>query len=141
MSDKLLTLTEGNARAAYKNASKSKREWMKDMFPEFNFERSLVERIETYADACHELGLNPLTISDFAYLPKMDQESSYAYHQLTIIARVLNEGWEPDYSNENEYKYYPYFVWDKNPAGGSGFSFIAYYYDYSLSDVGAPPRF
>ena len=137
MTDKRLTLTESNARSAYQKASKSKKEWMREMYPDFNFERGLLERIETYVDACNELGFNPLTISDFSSLPEMDRESSYAYHQLTIIARVLNEGWEPDYSNENEYKYYPYFVWDNKAAGGSGFSCFDRYFGRSYSHVGS----
>lgn len=134
---KTLTLTAANAQKAYNKADSSTKKWMKDLYPDHDFNQKLIDRIETYADACQDLGINPLTISDFSYLPERDRESSYAYHQLTIIARVLNEGWEPDYSDSNQYKYYPYFVWNDSASGGSGFSFCDYYYGRDFSKVGS----
>jgi hypothetical protein len=132
-----LNLLPVNAQKAYNKADAGGKRLMKDLYPEYNFERKLADRIESYADACAEVGITPLTMSDFSALPETDRESSYAYHQLTIIARALNEGWVPDYSDGNQYKYYPYFVWDNKAAGGSGFSFYRYCYDVSFSDVGA----
>jgi hypothetical protein len=136
MEQKTLKLTAANAQKAYNKADAATKKWMKDLYPDHNFDQKLIDRIETYADACFELGITPLTISDFAALPERDQESSYAYHQLSIIARVLNEGWEPDYS-DSQYKYYPCFVWNDSAAGGAGFSFRDFFFDYSRSGVGA----
>ena len=42
-----------------------------------------------------------------------------AYRKLKTIAEALNEGWRPDWANSNEYKYWPWFVY--NPAA-AGFS-------------------
>lgn len=33
-----------------------------------------------------------------------------AYNKLLIISNVLNEGWEADFINHSQYKYYPYFT-------------------------------
>jgi len=47
-----------------------------------------------------------------------------AYRQVKMIVEALNEGWTPDWSNQNQYKYYPWFV--MGSPSGSGFSFDDY---------------
>lgn len=136
MADKLLTLTETNARAAYQKASKSKKEWMKEMYPDFNFEGSIMDRVKSYEDACREEGITPLTIDDFAHLPKQDRNYHFCDHKYTVIRRVLNEGWIWKIGTNG---YYPIF--NRGAAGGSGFSFSGYYGDYSFSSVGARRTF
>lgn len=42
-------------------------------------------------------------------LPEKDRKSIIAFYKLTIIIRALNEGWEPDWSNWDEWKYYNWF--------------------------------
>jgi hypothetical protein len=34
-----------------------------------------------------------------------------AYYKLRIICAALNEGWKPDYADENQYKYYPWIFY------------------------------
>jgi hypothetical protein len=101
------------------------------------FSAKIQNLVTSYADACNLVGIQPLTISDFSYVPEEDQEATYAYHQITIIARALNQGWKPDYSNGNETKYYPYFIWSDSAAGGPGFSYDDFRFDNSCSFVGA----
>ena len=36
-------------------------------------------------------------------------QKEIAFRLLKMLAKSLNEGWEPDYENENENKYYPRF--------------------------------
>mgnify|MGYP001591419991 CR=1 FL=1 len=48
-----------------------------------------------------------------------------AHELLIIIISVLNEGWVPDYTNTNEWKYNPIFILEN---GGSGFVFSNTYY-------------
>jgi hypothetical protein len=74
--------------------------------------------------------LQPVTIENFSFLAECDRESALAHHQMTIIARVLNEDWTPDWDNGNEYKYYPYFIW-----GGSGLGFSFHDHGYVLSST------
>jgi len=137
MEAQVLTLTPANAQKAYNKADASTKKWMKDLYPDFDFDVKLIDRINSYQDACQELNIIPLTLSDFAAIPEKHRESTYAYHQLTTIAEVLNEGWEPDYSDGNQYKYYPYFIWNEEAAGGPGFSYFVYACAYSRSSVGA----
>ena len=61
-----------------------------------------------------------------------DQADEIAYKEIKTFARVLNEGWEPDYRNSDEGKYYPYFDMS------SGFSFnYGFYYSSTNSYTAA----
>ena len=127
-----------NAIKAYKRADESGKRLLTDLFGEDTLKLDVKARVGSYLDACQEIGMKPLTINDFSFLPPRDRESAFAYHQLTIIAVALNEGWEPDWSNNSQYKYYPWFEYKKGLAGGgSGFSFDVYVYDVSTSTVGS----
>lgn len=50
-----------------------------------------------------------------------------AYNRLCTIAQAWNkaDGFEPDFSNTSQYKYFPWFVYDN---GAAGFVFAATYY-------------
>ena len=67
-------------------------------------EKPITERIKTYEDACNEMGIpiSPPRISDMT-------DDELAYYKLKVITKVLNEGWKPDWRNNNERKYFPYF--------------------------------
>lgn len=80
-------------------------------------DKPITDRIKTYEDACNDQDIKPLDLSHFSFLPKSDQKSSFAHHQLIIIAKALNEGHIFNWSNSSEYKYYPYFK-----MAGFGFS-------------------
>lgn len=72
----------------------------------------VTERIKTYEDACRELDI-PLMPERCEHMT----EDEMAYYSLKVIAKALNEGWEPDW-NSSESKWYPWFeVTGTNPAG------------------------
>jgi len=66
-----------------------------------------MDRIKTFEDACAELELYPEEV--LAGFMKTASTDEIAYRKLRIIAEALNEGWKPDWSNSDEYKYYPWF--------------------------------
>lgn len=72
----------------------------------------VTERIKTYEDACRELDI-PLAPERCKGMTK----DELAYYSLKVIAKALNEGWEPDWTNSNEYKYWPWFVYNQHSAG------------------------
>ncbi len=74
----------------------------------------------------------PMTFEDACVMLKLDSKKEIpeslpdhvkAYMQLCIITKALNEGWVPDWTDSNEYKYYPWFDLSK---GVSGFSYGGY---------------
>ena len=67
---------------------------------------------KAFLKACEELGLNPANLPIVDALPEKDQRSIIAYYKLTIIIRAMNEGWEPDFSDHNQRKYWNYLWMD-----------------------------
>lgn len=63
---------------------------------------------KAFIQACKELGINPNNLPIVDSLPEKDQKSIIAYYKLTIIIRALNEGWEADFSDHNQRKYWNY---------------------------------
>lgn len=76
----------------------------------------ICERVKSYADACHVLGISdneaPEVIADGGLM----RPDEIARRKLETITAALNEGWKPDWNNTDEYKYYPWFY--INPGKG-----------------------
>ena len=90
--------------------------------------------IKTFEDACKTLGINPDSVPDLSALPESDNKAMTAFYKLRIIAQALNEGWQPNWSNNREYKWQPWF--DEKKAG-SGLSFHGADYWDTLTIVGS----
>lgn len=73
----------------------------------------ITDKIKSFENACKHLGLNPNDLPVVDMLPEKDRKSIIAFYKLTIIIRALNEGWEPDWSNWDEWKYYNRFYVEK----------------------------
>jgi hypothetical protein len=82
---------------------------------------SITEKVKTFEDACAVLGLDPKNLPAVDNLPEKDRRSIIAYYRLTVIIRALNEGWEPDFSNWNEWKYWNWFYIESDGAN-AGFA-------------------
>ncbi len=101
---------------AYRNGSESSRETLQILFGKDLFNQKITEQVKTFEDA--------LAITGEDWCPPQGMTSDeLAYRKLKIIAKALNEGWTPDWSNRNEYKY---TVWaeikaTKEQPGGVGF--------------------
>ena len=81
-------------------------------------EKSSIDKIKTFADACIECGTTEKEFND--KLP----EQSLAVHiismmKLEIIVKAFNGEWVPDWEDSNEYKYYPYFKMSPFGFGGA----------------------
>lgn len=97
---------------AYREAEQSQKEFMKQLFGADTFASSVMERVKTFQDAVKELGDDNPFVEQYNMLysefgAAMDADI-IAYLKLRIIAAALNEGWEPQFT-EDEYRYYPYF--------------------------------
>ena len=82
------------------------------------------ERIKTFEDACAALG-NHALVNQYRCIaeeqnPPMDGTATdlIAYLKLRIITAALNEGWEPQFT-EDEDRWYPWFVlWTEDELSG-----------------------
>lgn len=98
--------------------------------------KEITERIKSIDDAIAELGEHDNEVIQLRKLEGIKIANHILNNQLAvIIAKALNEGWEPDWGDNNEYKYYPWF--NMGGSSGSGFSFFDYVYVYSGSAVGS----
>lgn len=98
----------------------------------------ITDKIKSFEDACKHLGLNPNDLPVVDMLPEKDRKSIIAYYKLTIITRALNEGWEPDFSNWDEYKYYNWFYVEENKDQRSwGFRYLGTCYAYAITLIGS----
>ena len=118
-----------NVVNAYMAGDNSVKEMLRAMFPDIEFEadtkadnRSITERVKTFADACRELGENNPLVRQFKDLQdemetmETDEggEDLTAFLKLRIICAALNEGWEPQFT-EDEYRWYPWhFLWTED---------------------------
>lgn len=96
--------------------------------------KDITKRVKTYADACAVLGIEPMNEDVLTKLGFTKDE--IAYRKLKTIAEALNEGWRPDWANGNEYKYWPWFVY--NPAtAGFAYASTCYTATTAATDVGS----
>lgn len=93
----------------------------------------ITEKIKTFKDACQALNLDPTHLPIVDLLPEKDRKSIIAYYKLTIIIRALNEGWEPNWYDNNERKFYNYFYC----LSGSGFVCSNTNFTHSIADFGS----
>ncbi len=70
----------------------------------------ITERVKTFRDAVSILGKEHPLVKEW-YVVYTDNCSAdlIAYLKLRIITAALNEGWEPQFT-EDEYRYYPWFA-------------------------------
>lgn len=94
-------------------------------------------KIKTFQNACKALKLDSQKVlPDFSQFPQRYQKAIEAHAKLILIAEVLNEGWQPDWSHENEKKYEPLFVMD-NSFGGGFYLLASDIYDTTISICGS----
>ncbi|GAB1358555.1 hypothetical protein MASR1M31_03330 [Porphyromonadaceae bacterium] len=76
---------------------------------------------------------------DISSFPEDMREYHEAQYQMIVITEYLNDGWKPDWTNEDEPKYFPYFLYKNDTNKGSGSSggvFGSTYYSYSNAYAG-----
>jgi len=80
----------------------------------------ITDRIKTWDDVVRELKLDEKKPSFTKSLSELIQKllgiekskeelATIAFWKINKISQALNEGWKPDFTNYNQYKYYPYF--------------------------------
>lgn len=124
----MLTIDLQTARQLYPKADDTFKAMLEKTFGDNNLVSDIKDRVKSYEDACRELGITPLDFDGY------DHADEIAYIKLKTIARALNEGWTPDWTKSNQYKYYPWF----DLSSGSGLSYYGYCgYYYTGSYVGS----
>lgn len=127
---KNLKLDYNKALDAYKKASPENKKLLIDLYGAENFLTNVKDRVIDYPSACKELGLTPLTIGYFDFLPEWERERAFNRHQVTVGVRALVGDWRPNL-NDSSYKYYTYGYTNSNGLGLCG------NFGYDVSFTGA----
>ncbi len=80
---------------------------------------TITEKIKNFDDV---LNYHNIQKEDFEKKVEDLTADEKAYQQIKLIASALNEGWVPDWQNDDQWKYYPWFDMDDSSASGR-FSF------------------
>lgn len=104
-----------NAKAAFNTADESVKKVLLALLPELKeteaqtaAKRPITERVKTFEDACREIGVDPDTVQAQWEEAGLTMPDEVAYQKLRIIAAALNEGWQPEFT-EDEWRWYPWF--------------------------------
>ena len=110
-----------NAKAALKTADESVKKVLLALLPELKeteeqtaANRPITERVKTFEDACRELGEDNHLVEQYRVIEEnavftSDGHEIFTYLKLRIITAALNEGWEPQFT-EDEWRWYPWFT-------------------------------
>jgi hypothetical protein len=86
----------------------------------------MFNKIKTFEGACKVLKLDPKkALPVVSGMPKQHREAIIAHAKLVIIAEALNGDWKPDWSDYNQWKYYPWFEMKSSRFGYDG-SYVNY---------------
>ena len=91
------------------------------------------QTIKSFEDACKKENIAP-SLPDVSMLPEEFRKPVIAGYKLMVIYKAINNGWIPDWSNDDQYKYYPWFG---VLSSGFGFSISRYTYVSTITDVGS----
>lgn len=120
-----MEIKKENIMAAYNAADENGKQMLRALFPDIEAteaqqdNRPVTERIKTFEDAREALGENhPMVVTyedlmvDFC--PDNTDADLLAYLRLRIITAALNEGWEPQFT-QDEWRWTPWFcLWTED---------------------------
>jgi hypothetical protein len=109
-----IELNQQELISLYNNANDSGKKLLENKYGKETFVKpNIMDRVKTAEQAFAIKGISIASI-----IQPNDAIDEVAYKVLKVIVEILNEGWVPDWKNNNQYKYYPWF----DVSSGSGLS-------------------
>lgn len=102
--DNIVNIQKRDAITAYNKANNKEKALLENLFGKELFNQKLIDRIKTMDDVYSELSIDKTKFEGSFIFPE-DLDAA----KIRLIYKVFNEGWLPDWTNHNEYKYTPYF--------------------------------
>lgn len=128
-----LKVEKENAIKAWKEGNAETKKALENFYGKEVFNMKITDQVKTFEDA-YEFAGRPQR-PNFNVFPFYDRSFYENMWKMSIITMVLNEGWEPDWDNLDEPKYYPYF--NMSP---SGFAFYVTSLDFTVTNAGCGSR-
>lgn len=129
-----LNVDKTNALRAWREADTNGKQMLENLYGKEVFEnQNIMDRVKTFEDALKETGRPG--VPDFSCLPSDMRKYFEAQYKMVVITEALNEGWEPDWDDDYECKYYVWFTMSP-----SSFAFYSSPYEYSTAYAGGGSR-
>lgn len=106
---KSLTISDITAKQLYPTASTEFKIILEETFTKEFFNQKLIDIVKTIDDVYKHLGRKKPTILDYKFLHEQKRERALNTQYIDDISELFNEGWIPDFTNHNQYKYYNCF--------------------------------
>ncbi len=119
---KPLQITEKAAKVLYPTAPADLKAMLEKHFSKKVLTDSIMDRIKSFSDAYPAFMKMKFKDALYIALQKRKAADLTAIDRLMIIAEVLRENWNPDWSNGDQKKYFAYFEYKKT-SSGLGFSY------------------
>jgi hypothetical protein len=82
-----------------------------------------MQLVKSFKEYCKVTGYDGRALSNsFKTVPSSMRKALLATAQLYLLTKYLNDDWKPDWNNRSEYKWFPFFLMNKQ--GASGFRFL-----------------
>lgn len=135
MAKKILEINEDTARRLYPSSSVEMKAILEDTFGKPFFSQKITDIVKSFEDALALHGKVSDNLQILFSYNGVDREmvATVAFAKLSLIRKVLNEGWEPNWENSKELEYYAWF----NMSSGVGLSYYDYGYACSSTHVGS----
>lgn len=128
-----LNVDKTNALRAWREADAKGKRMLENLYGESVFQnQNVMDRVKTFEDALKETGRPDMP--DFSCIPDDMRKHFEAQYKMIVITEALNEGWKPDWDN-NECKYYTWFAMSP-----SSFAFYYSNFERSLAFAGSGSR-
>ena len=98
--------------------------------------KDITETIKSFADAMQATGRPD--VPDFSNLPEDLRTYFENQYKMAVITEALNEGWNPDWADGGQQKWFPWFY--HKPKSSSGFAFGGTIYRLSAARAGDGAR-
>lgn len=150
MKEEVIAIKRENVLAVYIAATDEQQKLLELLFGKEIFKpKNVTERIKTFEDAYRELGKKHQFVKEYDAMRRADEVlfgglsmDIVAYLKLRIICAALNEGWEPEFT-ENEERWHPWFQFytqdeinDMNEQDKQGLHFVPIICEYKTGYVG-----
>lgn len=93
------------------------------------------KKIKSFEDACKINGSDPAKLLRYENPSTKEELSENAFVKLREIFKAANGTWQPDFTDHNQLKYFPWFVWDTKKGG-----FVLYCVDGYYTSTSATSR-
>lgn len=127
-----LELQKTTAQKLYPEAPSWFQEILKQTFGEEIFKKTDFQDIKTFDDACRYCDTTEEEFNEYWTTSRVSNDT-IAYEKCKMITRAINQGWEPDWDNRDQKKWWPWF----KLSSGFGFGYSYYLYGSSGTSVGS----